>query len=157
MWRTPCNRIGGTLRGHALALGFRSGLVAQEPRFLSTLGLPAGIDDVHFRATVLGGARDFNQIAKADLFEVLDRWGRLIASVGEGTAGKSGRLALVVAAKGGQPATGVIRGDRTVIYQAVVHPISTAGKRVGYLILGARLDDAVAAEIKTLTGGRCRS
>ena len=145
-----CERV---LEARSKALAASARVIAQEPRFLSTLGLPAGIDDVHFRATVLGVARDFNQIAKADLFEVLDRRGRLIASVGDGAAGKSGRLALVVAAKGGQPATGVIRGDGSVIYQAVVHPISMTGKRVGYLILGARLDDAVAAEIKTLTGG----
>ncbi|HWN82769.1 MAG TPA: histidine kinase dimerization/phospho-acceptor domain-containing protein, partial [Candidatus Udaeobacter sp.] len=145
-----CERV---LEARSKALAASARVIAQEPRFLSTLSLPAGIKDVHFKATVLGVARDFNQIAKADLFEVLDRQGRLIASVGDGTAGKSGRLELVAAAKGGQSASGVIRGERAAIYQAVVSPVSAAGNRVGYLILGARLDDAIAGEIKTLTGG----
>ena len=143
-----CERI---LTARSRTLATSAQVIAQQPRFFSALNLPAGPRDVHFKATVQGVARDFNRIAKADLFEVLDRRGQLIASVGEASTHAKGRRPLIEAARGGQTATGVIVGEDAALLQVAVHPVMTAKRVVGFLILGSRTGDALASEIKVLT------
>ncbi len=143
-----CERI---LMARSRTLATSAQVIAQQPRFFSALNLPAEPRDVHFKATVQGVAHDFNRIAKADLFEVLDHRGQLIASVGEGSTRTKSRRAFIEAARGGQTATGVLLGDDAALFQVAVQPVVAAKRVVGFLILGSRTGDALAAEIKALT------
>jgi signal transduction histidine kinase len=143
-----CERI---LAARSRTLATSAQVIAQQPRFFSALNLPAKPGDVHVRATVQGVARDFNRIAKADLFEVLDSRGRLIASVGDGSTPAAARRSLIEAARSGQTATGVVLGEKAELFQVAMHPVVAAKRIVGFLILGWRTGDALAAEIKVLT------
>ena len=57
-------------------------ITVQDPKFFSVLTIPGSYLDPQLRATVNGVARDFNGIAQADLFEVTDAEGHLMAAVG---------------------------------------------------------------------------
>jgi signal transduction histidine kinase len=143
-----CERI---LTARARTLATSAQVIAQQPRFFSALNLPADARDAYYKATVQGVARDFNRIAKADLFEVLDRRGQLIASVGEASTHAKRRRPLIEAARGGQTATGVIIGEDATLMQVAVHSVVTGKRVVGFLILGSRTGDGLASEIKVLT------
>ena len=68
----------------ARARAFEGGaqVIARDPRFFSLLTLGPEQRDTRFIATVRGMANDFNAITQTTLFEVFDRHGRLLASVG---------------------------------------------------------------------------
>jgi signal transduction histidine kinase len=123
-------------------------ILAKDPRFFSALTLP-NPDSDHFKTTVRGVARDFNQVAKADLFEVLDSKGRVIVSVGKGASTFQGRKHLISMSRG-RAATGIL-AEETIIYQVTVNPISAGGRVVATLILGSLMDDKLAGELKALT------
>ncbi len=133
-------------RLHALEGGAR--VVAQDPRFFSLLMLGISQRDTRFDATVRGMAHDFNQITKTDVFEVFDRRGRLLASVGESKSSPDARAALVNRALGGEVATGVL-AEGTAHYQAVAVPVHADGRQVGVLLMGAEIGSALADELRT--------
>lgn len=122
-------------------------VVAQDPRFFSLLMLGLSQRDARFDATVRGMAHDFNGITQTDVFEVFDRRGRLVASVGEARSTPGARAALVRRAQGGEVATGVLAEGRTH-YQAVAVPVRADRRQVGVLLLGAEIGTALATELR---------
>lgn len=122
-------------------------VVAQDPRFFSLLMLGLGQRDARFDATVRGMAHDFNGITQTDVFEVFDRKGRLVASVGDAKSSPEARRALVARAQGGEVSTGVLAEGRTH-YQAVAVPVHADGRQVGVLMLGAEIGTALATELR---------
>ena len=125
-------------------------VIAEDPRFFSTLTLPASHGDPQFRATVAGVARSFAGITRTDLFEVYDARGRLIASVGPEESDERGRAAVVRPALIGRPATAVLAApDRH--HQVAGTPVVAGGRVVGLLLLGDRIGRRLAEELRELT------
>jgi signal transduction histidine kinase len=133
-------------RSRALAGGAR--VVVQDPRFFSLLMLNGGQRDYRFTATVKGMARDFSLITRTDIFEVLDRQGRLLASVGGASTSRGVRDALVRRALKGETVEGLLAEDRAC-YQAAATPVLADGRVVGVLLLGAQVGGALASELKS--------
>ena len=133
-------------RSRALAGGAR--VIVQDPRFFSLLMLNSSQRDHRFTATVKGMALDFSAITRADLFEVLDRKGRLLASVGGSSTTGSIREPLVRRALGGEAAEGLL-AEQQACYQAAATPVYADGQVIGVLLLGARVDGALARELKS--------
>src|SRR5262249_24628456 len=84
-----------TLSARSEALGTAAQVIVRDPRFFSILTLSGPETGPQSRATVEGVARDFNTITRADLFEVVDGRGRLLATVGHAGSSRAGRHALV--------------------------------------------------------------
>jgi len=124
-------------------------VIAKDPRFFSDPLLPDS-NTPQFRATVRDVARDFNKIANADLFEVLDAKGRVIASVGTSSSTPKGRRQLFQKVGGRQPSTGILI-EEGALYQMTVTPVSAGGSVVGTLILGTRIAGQLAGELQGLT------
>src|SRR5439155_14048123 len=104
--------------------------------------------DSRFVATVRGMAHDFNRITQTDLFEVMDRRGRLLASVGPQKASASAREPLVRVGIHGKQATGVlVQGHRH--FQATIMPVRADGEVVGALLLGAEIGESLAEELRS--------
>jgi len=139
------------LATRARSLQTSAEVVAQDPRFFSALTLPGGVREAHFRRTVKEVARDFNKIAKADLFEVLDRRGQIIASVGSVATTRKSRSAFIEPIRGGRAATAVIVGEDAVLYQVVVNPVLIGKEVIGVLALGLRVGDEFARALKVQT------
>ena len=135
-------------RGQALDLAAR--VIVADPKFFSVLTIPGSFDDPQLRATVTGVALDFNRITQADLFEVTNAAGRLLASVGRDESSPEGRARLVAAALAGRPASGLLV-EPGVHFQVSATPV-LAGKRViGALLLGSRIGPELADQLKELT------
>src|SRR5262249_31985849 len=101
-------------------------------------------------ATVRGVARDFQAITQSDLLEVLDRNGRLLASVGRSSATHSTRDPLVRHALEGEPASGILVEKETQ-FQATVTPAVAGGPGGGALVLGAEIGESLASRLRGLT------
>src|SRR5690349_15522825 len=93
-------------RGGALELAGQ--VIVQDPKFFSTLTIPGSSRDAQLRATVAGVARDFNSLTRADLFEVTNARGELIASVGNESSDESARRNLVNGALSGRAESGML-------------------------------------------------
>ena len=135
-------------RAHALAV--TGGVIARDPKFFSVLTIPGVASDVQLRSTVAGVARDFNLLVQTDLFEVLDARGHLLATAGREASDERGRAPLIGRALAGGPTTGILTGP-SAHYQAQAIPVAVGGQTVGILLLGARIDDRLAGELKNLT------
>jgi signal transduction histidine kinase len=125
-------------------------VIVRDPRFFSILTLTVSHQDPQFRATVAGVARDFNRITRADLFEVLDREGHLLASVGTRSSSADGRRAFLKQALRGRAVSGVLVEGRGHDL-ATVTPILVDGRVVGSLILGASIGEGLARELRGMT------
>lgn len=139
-----------TLEARAEALGTAGQVIARDPRFFSILTLPGTHLDPQYRATVQGVARDFNNITRADLFEVVDGGGQMLATVGRGSSSRSSRDPLVRAALNGRGVSGILvekQGD----YQVTVTPVFAHGHVIGGLMLGARVGQPFARRLRELT------
>jgi signal transduction histidine kinase len=104
--------------------------------------------DSHFGATVRGMASDFSRIVDTDVFEVFDRRGRLLASAGSATTSPAARADLVHSALRGLPAQGLMV-DGEGQYQAATIPVRADGRTVGALLLGSRVGESLARELKS--------
>ena len=134
----------------ASALEVAAQVIVRDPRFFSILTVDVSPRDPQYRATVRGVARDFHHITHSDLFEVIDRQGRLIASVGDARSSSRGRGEFVRDALRGSSRTGLlIEGDHH--YQVTVAPVLAGGKVVGGLLLGANVGGALANRLRALT------
>ena len=137
------------------------GVIAQDPRFFSLFMLRADQRDAGFLATVRGMARDFNRISEADLFEVMDRRGGRLASVGRTESAADWRVPLVREALRGRAATRVV-SQQGGLYQVSVTPLRGDGRVVGALLLGSAIDERLArllraemrSEVTFLSDGR---
>jgi signal transduction histidine kinase len=135
-------------RGQALEVAAR--VIVADPKFFSVLTIPGAYNDPQLRATVTGVALDFNRITQADVFEVTNAAGRMLASVGRDASSPIGRAALVSGALAGGPTSGLLV-EPGGHYQVTVTPV-LAGKRViGALLLGSRIGSELANRLRELT------
>jgi signal transduction histidine kinase len=123
-------------------------VIAQDPRFFSLVMLGPSQQDRRFLSTVRGMARDFNKITRTDMFEVFDRNGKLLASVGERHSERLGRDELVKSALQGRMAAGVLVQTEDH-YQAACTAVRADGRIVGALLLGVQIGDGLANELRT--------
>jgi HAMP domain-containing protein len=135
-------------RAHTLSV--LGAAIAEDPKFFSVLAIPASHDDPQLRATVEGVAGDFAGIAQSDRFEVLDEAGRTLATVGRDASPAPLPQELVRRALMGERVVAVI-GRGAEPYQVSLTPVRAGNRRVGVLVLGARLGDALAQQMRDLT------
>jgi signal transduction histidine kinase len=138
------------ISARASALGVTAQVIVRDPRFFSVLTLPVSSADAEFRATVRGVAHDFHAITHSDLFEVVDRRGKLLASVGNSSSSAPIRAALVNRALRGEAASGVLV-EKNGHFQVTVTPVVAGDRVVGALVLGAEIGEALAARLRGLT------
>lgn len=128
-------------RGKALAGG--AAVIARDPRFFSLLTLGVGQRDSRFNATVRGMAHDFNGITQTELFEVMDRRGQRLASVGAAHSDPGARDSLIRAALRGNARVGVLEIGRSQ-YQVSATPVRADGRVIGVLLLGSEIGEHLA-------------
>jgi signal transduction histidine kinase len=128
-------------------------VIVRDPRFFSALTLPGSSRDPHLRATVKAVARDFNGITRADLFEVFDRSGNLLASVGRSTSTPAMCQPLVREALQ-RKSVSTLLPERDAHYQVTIAPVIVDGRVVGTLLLGARIGKPLAKDLQNLTRSR---
>lgn len=137
-------------RGEGLSTMGR--VIARDPRFFSAVALPGGAASAGVRATVRDIAEDFHKITHADLFEVRDRGGRVLASVGTADAESADRAWLNQAALRGEETSGLLDGVGTQ-WQVTLTPVRVDGVLAGSLLLGAEVGAELARELHILTRG----
>jgi signal transduction histidine kinase/flavin-binding protein dodecin len=142
--------IENVLNGRARALALAGGVVVRDPKFFSVLTLPGNWHDAELQATVAGVARDFNSITQADLFEVVDVQGHVLASVGHEASDAAAVANMVAAALRGNPVSGIMAG-RGTLDQVYVAPVHAGGRVIGALLLGSEINAALAGELQRLT------
>ena len=125
-------------------------VIVRDPRFFSVLTIPGSSSDRQLRATIVGVAREFNDITQADVFEITDARGRLLASVGRDASTAAERDPLVRAALAGQPVTQVLaqQGGHHLV---CVARAMAGGRVVGTLVLGTRIGGDLAERMRQLT------
>jgi signal transduction histidine kinase len=138
------------LAARADALDATAQVIVRDPRFFSILTLSASSRDPQYRATVRGVAQDFHDITQSDLFEVLDRRGGLLASVGRASSSAKTRDALVRAALPGRLQSGILVEEQHH-FQVTVTPVVAGGRVVGALVLGAEIGSSLARRLRGLT------
>ena len=148
--RRASANLESTLDARAEYLGVAGQVIVQDPRFFSSLTLPGSHRDPQFRATVAGVAREFNSITRADLFEVFDARGTLIASVGAERSDAPARRPLVRDALAERPRAAILPAPGRH-YQAVTTPVLVGGRVVGVLLLGRHIGRELAVQLKDLT------
>ena len=131
-------------------LRIASRVIVRDPRFFAVLTLPGPHADEIYRNTVAGVARDFNAIAHADLLEVLDDRGRLVASAGKESAPDAEHSEIVKSALRGTASSGVLAAGNQH-YQGTATPVIAGGRVVGVLVLGAGIGQELAAKLRDLT------
>ena len=137
------------LAARARTLDDGARVIAQDPRFIALLTLGPAQRDARFEFTVNGIAQEFNRITKADLYEVFDRHGRLLASVGPASSQRSARVDPLAQALHGHPVTGVLaQGDAH--FQIAVMPVRADRRIVGVLLLGNRIGTPLALALKEM-------
>jgi signal transduction histidine kinase len=149
-------------RGRALSGGAE--VIALDPRFFSLLTLGTAQRDSRFTATVRGMARDFNRITQTELFEVFDRQGRSVASVGAIRSSPGSRAPYVRRALKGEATVSVIV-ERGLQYQVSTTPVRSDGRVVGVLMLGSEVGQRLArtmrgqmrCEVSFVSGGAITS
>jgi signal transduction histidine kinase len=135
-------------RSRTLSVAAR--VIVRDPRFFSVVAVPASYRDRDYRRTVAGVASDFDRITDADVFEVLDRRGRLLASVGRVASTPAARKHFVETALKGCDVSAILPEDGTH-FQATAFPILAGGERVGVLLLGMEIGQSLARELRILT------
>ena len=135
-------------RAQSLAIGGQ--MTVKDPKFFSVLTIPGSHKDPQLRATVAGVARDFNTITEADLFEVTNERGQMLAAVGRDVSVAGGRDALVREALTGRTVNGIL-AEPDANYQVSVAPVNAGGRAVGVLLVGARLGAELADRLRQLT------
>jgi signal transduction histidine kinase len=132
-------------RGRALAGGAE--VIARDPRFFSLLTLGRNQRDSRFTATLRGMARDFNRITQTDLFEVVNRNGVTLASVGSVKASPEVRRTMVREALNGKALVGIVVQDSSH-YQVGVTPVRSDGRIVGALLMGSEIGGGLARVLR---------
>lgn len=135
------------LRTRSEALVGGAQVIVQDPRFFSLLMLGVSQRDSRFVATVKGMAHDFNGITRTDLFEVVDKKGRVMASVGSAHSSRAARDELVKQALAGRIVQGILVED-SVHFQVAVAPVLVDRRVSGALILGAPIGRDLALHLQ---------
>jgi signal transduction histidine kinase len=136
------------LRTRSRELAGSARVIAQDPRFFSLLMLEPSQRDSRFVETVRGMARDFNRIARTELFEVLDRRGAVLASVGPASTTRESRETLVRATLRDGSRQGVLVTSDAQ-YQVALTPVVADGRVVGVLLLGSQIGKDLARELRS--------
>ena len=123
-------------------------VIASDPRFFSLVMLGPTQRDPHFVATMKGTADDFNRIVQTDLFEVYDRRGRRLASVGPRSTVPAGRASILRDALAGKDVARVVVEGQDHFQVAAV-PVRADRQIVGVLLLGAQIGKPLAEELKS--------
>jgi signal transduction histidine kinase len=144
-----CERV---LAARSRTLESSATVIAQDPRFFAAVAVPAGANYPHHHETVKGVAVDFNRIAGADIFEVVDPNGGLLASVGPDATSDGKREAFLGLAPKNQLHSGILVANG-IPYQMTLAPIHAGGSLIGGLLIGTRVGDELAAELRSLTRG----
>jgi len=142
--------LDNVLDARAQSLTIAGQMTAQDPKFFSVLTIPGASSDPQVRATVSGVARDFNAITGADLFEVTDAEGNVVASVGRDASSAGGREPWVRSALSGRAVSGLLSQENGH-FQLTSGPVLAGGRVVGTLLLGARIGHELAAQMRELT------
>ena len=137
----------GMLRTRSNVLAGSAQVIAQDPRFFSLLLLASNQRDSRFVTTVRGVARDFSRITPSDIFEVVDRRGRMLASVGSASSSRAARDSLVKVALRGRAIESILI-ERDAHYQVVLAPVVADHQIVGVLLLGAQIGSELARELR---------
>jgi signal transduction histidine kinase len=137
------------LAARARALDGGARVIAQDPRFIALLTLGPDQRDAHFVFTVRGIAREFNLITDADLYEVFDRRGGLLASVGPASSQSTARSEMLQQALRGKPVAAVL-AQSGGHFQVAVMPVRADHRIVGALLLGNRIGLPLAQALKEL-------
>ena len=132
------------------ALAVTGRVIARDPRFFAAVALPGGAADAGSRATMGGVAEDFQALTHADVFEVWDRRGRVMSSVGAASTTPGGRAWLADSAAHGREATGLLV-EQGAHYQVALTPVRVDGMLAGALLLGVQIGPALAGELHALT------
>ena len=123
-------------------------VIARDPRFFSLLMLGPAQQDSRFGMTVRGMAQDLNRIVQTELFEVFDRRGRKLASVGAATS----QLVLtdppLRAALKGETVQAVLAMD-AAHYQVALVPVMGGTRVVGVLLLGEPIGAPLARQLRS--------
>ena len=125
-------------------------VIVRDPRFFSVLTLPGSYRDPNFRATAHGIALDFNAVTQSDLFEIYGRDGTRLASADRVEDRVRIPAAVVHTALTGHPASMLLVG-RNGHYQVCTTPVSAGGHVIGALLLGSRIDQQFAEELRGFT------
>jgi signal transduction histidine kinase len=125
-------------------------VIVRDPRFFSVLTLPGSYRDPNFRATAHGIALDFNAVTQSDLFEIYGRDGTWLASAAHAQDRVRIPPAVVRTALNGHPASMLLVG-RDGHYQVCTTPVSAGGHVIGALLLGSRIDQQFAEELRGFT------
>ena len=138
------------LGARAAKLTTAAQVMVRDPRFFSVLAIAGSSKDPHFCATVERVSRDFNEITHADIFQVVDRRGRLLATVGHAAPSAGAREAVLAEALAGRQVAGIlVEGTRQ--FQVTVMPVRVERSVQGALILGAAIGPSLAHELHVLT------
>ncbi len=135
------------LRARTTALSVEGGVIVRDPKFFSVLSMPVSWRDEQYRATIAGVAADFERIARADVFAVLDGGGHLLASVGRHEL----RPAALAALASEGPAESWAVSTSGAQLQLVRTPVFADGRVVGQLVLGSTVDGVLARELRDLS------
>ncbi len=138
------------MAGRADQLRLAGRVIVQDPRFFSVLTLPGSPADAQVRATVSGVAADFNALTHADVFEVLDPTGRLLASVGPDRSPPQGRAPFVAGAREGREVSGILVNP-DAHYQVSATPVVVGRRVAGVLLVGERIGRELAERLRSLT------
>jgi len=142
--------VENVLNGRVRALTLAGGVVVRDPKFFSVLTLPGNWHDADLRATVAGVARDFNSITQADLFDVVDAQGHVLASVGHQTSDEAAVSKMVTTALRGNAVSGIMARPGA-LDQVMVLPVHAGGRVIGALLLGSEINAALASQLRDLT------
>ncbi len=142
--------VENVLNARMRALTLAGDVIVRDPKFFSVLTLPGTWRDPELRATVAGVARDFNGITRADLFEVMDAKGHVLASVGREYSERAALAELMPPALAGHSASGIMAGSGT-LDQVLVEPVLAGGRVIGVLLLGSEMGSGIASELRRLT------
>ncbi len=132
------------------ALAVTGRVIARDPRFFSAVALPGGARSAGARTTMAGVAKDFQQLTHADVFEVLDHDGRVMASVGGVSTSAEGRAKLIASVRPGEEATGLLIESGSH-YQVAWIPVRVDGSRAGSLLIGLQIGPSLANDLHLLT------
>jgi signal transduction histidine kinase len=137
------------LLDRARALRVTADVIARDPRFFAILTVPGSWRDARYRATVQPVARDFASLTRSDLFEVFDRDGHRLASVGAHPSQGDARQALVRGARRG-PVSGILVEPQAQ-YQVALAPVVVDGRVAGVLMLGTEIGQSLARDLRALS------
>jgi signal transduction histidine kinase len=132
------------------ALSMAARVIARDPSFYAAAGLPGGAADRSVRTTVHGVALGFQNLTHADVFEVWDRRGRILACVGTAASSPDQRARLMTALARGREVTGLLAAPGRH-WQVALVPVRADGMLAGALLLGTAIDARLACDLQRAT------